>query len=151
MIGLSEGILTVLFKYLCMFFPRQEAFVTSFTKPFNSAFVNGWFYFGEHIVNRNATQLEKAQKFYDLTIAQNVVNLSVVMGISLTTGFVVFIFISFSINFTEAKKESEALVRNNKTEEEVELEANEDKKESKETYIKNIKKIFHSSTYWSFF
>ena len=81
--------------------------------------MNGLFYFGEYIVNKDEIQLKKDEKFYDLKIAENVVNLSIVMGIALIIGFSVFLIFSFNNNFKKAKIESEALIKKTKTNEEI--------------------------------
>lgn len=150
LVGMAEGISSIFLKFLCMFFPGQEGFVTGFTKPFMAAFTYGWFYIGEYIVNENATELQKGVDFYEREISENIIKMSPIMLISIAISLVLFLLVTIHINFEKTKKESKEINKKNKTEEELLLE-DPNQKESKEVYLTNIKAIFKSSIYWKLF
>ena len=149
--GLSDGISSVFLKFLCMFFPGNEGFITAFTKPFSAAFIFGWYYFGEYFVNENAVQLPEGVDFYELDIAKNVTKLSNIILVAILSSLGLFLISTLNINFSNVKEESKLISQKNKTQEELLKEEMLKKKESKEIYMKNIKKIFTSSIYWKFF
>ena len=150
-VGLGEGLCMINSKYLCMFFPGQEGFVTAFTKPFFAAFTSGWFILGEAVVNEKATQLEDETAFYDKKISDNVPILSWMMIVSLIFGTILFMVITMRINFENVKKESKEIADREKAKNEIETDVPTGQLEAKEIYMHNLSLIFHSAIYWKFF